>query len=490
MAAKQAFYKNVHSILFAAWRHRYLLVVPALVLPVLAFLLSQVTPKRYISHTTVLIQETTKLNPFLQDFSVSTQLKERIAGLKALLHSRHMLLEVAEELGRIESPEDDHASHEVWVLSQGLAVQLIGSDMIKLSYRSSNPVEMAHVLEVVAKHFLENLLAPERSSVNASETFLADQLAIQQNSLVSAEKKLAAFKGKNSARLPNQYQFDVQQMRAAEDSLREKQTLLAGAKAKTDSLKTQLLKTNPMLSKIEENLVRLRADLSMLKTRYTGAHSRVVSLQREITQLQIERDAVLASTNQLTNLDIQQLWHLASELSLDSNAGSVRPLLVSQLESLEAASADERQLEQEIAQLEFVIADLGVKLESYAEIEQQLIELERDIQTKQTLYNDFLKRYELAKVTGALGRYEKSDRVKVIDQPFVPGTPINPSTILYVIGGLFGGLALGAGIALVLEVSNTRVYRKDELEKLTGMPVLTRLPRVSEAALQTSVAVE
>ncbi len=484
MISKVTVYRNLHVLLAAGWRRRYVIVAPVLIMPLLAAVLSVTSTKQYVNHTTLLIQETTKLNPFLEDFSVSTQLKERMAGLKALLHSRHMLLAVAEELGMVNASDAYSAEQAVRRLSGGLSVRLIGSDIIKLSYRSGQPEQMAEVLNVVTKHFLTDLLAPERSSVNASETFLQEQLVLQETSLIKAEKQLAVFKAKNSARLPNQYSFDVQQMRGVEASLRDKKTALAGAKAKTDSLRRQLLKTNPMLAKLEENLIRLNADFSMLKIRYTDRHSKVIAKKREIEQLQRERDFVLETTQQLTELDIQQLWHLASELkATGSGEGAVRPLLVSQLESLETATADERQLEEEIAQLEFVLIELSKKLEAFAGVEQSLIELERDIQTKQTLYNDFLKRYELAKVTGALGRYEESDRVKVIDQPFTPYAPINPSLIIYVVAGVFGGFMLGAGLALMLEISDTRLTRRDELERLTNIPVLTRIPKVQPSAL-------
>jgi polysaccharide chain length determinant protein (PEP-CTERM system associated) len=486
MGNKTVIYRNIHRILTSAWRRRYLIVLPVLVLPVMALLVGITTPKQYMSHTTVLIQETTKLNPFLEDFAVSTQLKERMAGLNALLHSRHMLLAVAKELGRIDSFEDVQAEAVVRNLSNGLSVRLIGSDMIELRFRSHQPDQMVRVLDVVLDHFLRNLLAPERSSVNASETFLQQQLELQASSLLESEKALAQFKAQNSAKLPNQYRFDVEQMRDAEASLREKQTVLAGAQAKTESLKNQLLKTNPMLAQIEESLVRLNAQMSLLKTRYTNQHSQVIAVKRELDRIRIERDLMLETTAKLTNLDLQQLWHLASELNQTNGFVNTRPLLVSQLEALETASADERQVAQEIAQLKSFIEQMSTKLESFAGVEQQLIELERDIETKQSLYNDFLKRYELAKVTGALGRYEESDRVKVIDQPFTPGAPMNPGWVIYLVAGVLGGFALGSGLATVFEISDTRITRREELQNLTGVPVLTRLPRVAELLISES----
>ena len=42
----------------------------------------------------------------------------------------------------------------------------------------------------------------------------------------------------------------------------------------------------------------------------------------------------------------------------------------------------------------------------------QLRKLERDYDVKQSLYKDMLSRYEMAKVTGKLVKYEGPDKVK------------------------------------------------------------------------------
>lgn len=498
MSTKAAVFLNLHVLLASVWRRRYVIVLPIFILPMLVLPIGVLTPKQYLSHTTVLIQETTKLNPFLSDFSVSTQLKERMAALEALLHSRHILVAVAQNLGWIDDEQDSRMGSVIGQLSSSLSVRLIGSDMINLSYRSTRPEEMADVLTAVSEQFLANLLAPERSSVNASETFLASQLELLETSLVTAELELAEYKSLNSAKLPNQFAFDVKLMRDAESDLRIKQTELAGARAKAESIKMQLLITNPLLATIEEKLLRQSSELNTLKTRYTSAHSKVVAAQRVMDRLVQERKQVMSTTVELSEGDLEQLWHLATVLSISDEQGATRPLLVSQLEAMESAKSTEQQLLRETEQLTQVIDGVRLKVEAFAGIEQQLNELERDIQTKQTLYNDFLKRFELAKVTGALGRYEEGDRVKVIDQPFIPQAPINPSIALYLVAGIIGGIFLGGGLALMFEMSETSITRRDTLEKLTRISVITRIPKlvvtlqrpVSPALLQTQPEVK
>jgi len=82
MTTKASVFLNIHVLLASVWRRRYIIIIPMLLLPLLSTLLGMLTPKQYLSHTTILIQETSKLNPFLSDFAVSTQLNERMAALE------------------------------------------------------------------------------------------------------------------------------------------------------------------------------------------------------------------------------------------------------------------------------------------------------------------------------------------------------------------------------------------------------------------------
>ena len=75
-------------ILTSAWRRRYMIVIPIIIMPFIGLIIAKISPKHYESHTSMLIQETAKMNPFLEDLAVSTMLKERLSALQTLLHKR------------------------------------------------------------------------------------------------------------------------------------------------------------------------------------------------------------------------------------------------------------------------------------------------------------------------------------------------------------------------------------------------------------------
>ena len=100
------------------------------------------------------------------------------------------------------------------------------------------------------------------------------------------------------------------------------------------------------------------------------------------------------------------------------------------------------------------------------------------------MYEDLLERYELARVTGALGFFEKEKRIKVIDIPFTPSVPNNPSAILFLIAGILGGVVFGIGCAIFASINDHSIRYKKQVELKLGQEVLTRIPRVAPQDLR------
>lgn len=483
-------YLNLHHLLLACWRRRYLLFWPIVLMPILVLCVGFLTPKKYVSHTTMLIQETSKLNPFMADFAVSTQLEERMNALSALLHSRHILLQVAKDTGLIEQENSQKAAQVVQRLSDALQVQLIGKDMIKITFSSDDPTKMAEILQTVSDHFLQTLLAPEKSSMQGSESFLGNQIKAQQAELDKAEQALADFKKQYSSNLPDQFNFDVQQLRASENLLLSKQNELAGASAALESFNAQLLKTNPVLASVEQEMIESQAKLSQLQSRYTDEHSQVIAEKQNLERLREKREVLLKDSQKLQGADLETLWQLASGLTQSTDPNAPRTLLVSQLEALQNAKSKQSQLQNETAQLQQVVDGLKKKLDVFSAVEMQLAALERDIGTKRNIYNDLLKRHEQARVTMALGSFEQQDRVKVIDAPFTPYQAVNLPMMAYLLLGLVSGLVLGGGLVLISETIDSSITRRDIVTTLCGAPVLSRLPDLSVMSVQSTPAVQ
>lgn len=488
---------NFYLILMAAWRQRYVILIPVLVLPVLGGAIATTQGKIYDTHTTILVQETSKLNPFLEDLSVSTNLKERMAALDTLLHSRHVLSSVADELELFEEGVSEAEKDRIIRrLSSGIGLNQRGKDLVQISYRAGSPDDMKRTLEVVSKYFVDQLLAPERSSIAKSEEFIKAQIEQQKEELLRAEQSLSDFKHKNAARLPAFHGGNVKRLRELRQLLAEKNVELSGATAELSSMDKQLTSTNPVVGALEKRIVGLTGELELLRSRYTDQHSKVVHAQRQLVHLREKRNYLIEKTSKLTPEQVERLWNLAmsstnnGEVNGNTSIGDqsrVSTLLVSQLQDIQKSKTKEQRLKQEISSIEAQISNMDMQVRSFATVERELTELERDLDTRQKLYNEFLKRYEMAKVTGSLGKFEEKNRIKIIDQPYTPSAPSNIPALIFVVAGIIGGLALGAGLALLLELLDTTLRRSDQLQQMTNAPVLSRIPKLKPLAISDTV---
>ena len=412
-----------------AWRRRYVIAIPFLIMPIIGFAVGLVSPKTYTAHTSMLIQETSKLNPFLEDFAVSAMLKERLSALQTLLHSRHVLYKVAVDRGLIDEKsskvEQDRA---IYLLSSSLRMEMSGKDLIRIQYTASDPEVIEPILQTLSGYFIEQLLAPERSSMEDSSEFLMDLLADRKVELERSENALAAFKNKHAEQLPELHMGNVSRLAQLKNRLFEREAELAGALNSLGTIDQQLSKTNPVMAKLEEEIVTLQSNLTLLRARYTDGHSSVQGTLRRLTRLQTERNNALSNIDNQVNAD--QLITMAGAANSDTNGTQPR-LLISQLDRLQSVRNKVSALTEEVKSLRQMIVEQTKQTSQLGELDKQLNILQRDLKVKNKLYEEFLERSELARVTGSLGTFEKENRIKIIDLPFTPSIPSSPSAFVF-----------------------------------------------------------
>lgn len=486
---------RVYCILHGAWRRRYTIAVPILMFPIIGLVIGVTGPKHYKAHTSMLIQETAKLNPFLEDFAVSSMLKERVDTLNTLLHSRHILQAVALELELIDlETSDTERDSIVMKLSSSLTMKMIGKDLIRIDHSANDAANMKDFLQSVSTHFIEQLLAPERSSITDSAIFLNEHLERRRADLDIAEQALSDFKSEHAEALPELHSMNIMRLNQLRQSLAEYESEFSGAVKNVSGIKQLLSQTNPVIAKLEEAIVQNRSTLALLSARYTGRHSKVQAVKRTLRRLEAERSNTIEITERIVDEDT--LWDIAisrqtrvrqsnSHEQSSEDKSETHPILISQLSNLLAAKRKSDGLGENISRLKSLIHNLNENVNSFGDKENQLIRLQRDLKVKRDIYEELLQRYEMAKVTGSLGRFEQAKRVKIIDRPFTPTAPNNIHFIVFFIAGIFGGLFLGCGFALLLEMCDTTVRYRNTLEDITQVPVISRIPYINENVLFT-----
>ena len=72
----------------------------------------------------------------------------------------------------------------------------------------------------------------------------------------------------------------------------------------------------------------------------------------------------------------------------------------------------------------------------------------------------------------------KMDNVQIIDLATLPAAPVEPNRMNNVLLGLFSGVALGIGFAVLLEYLDRSIKTEEQIFDLLGVPVLGSVPHV------------
>lgn len=477
MLVREQIKRLLYLTLYAIYTRAKLFVIPLLVVPFVIILLTVTAQKKYVNHATILIEESALLNPYLDDLSFSFDLSNRMAALRTLVISRKVLIAVAKETQLVPenaTPAQIEKIHQE--LSQALSLSLVGDELVRVNFIWHEQSKMKLVLEKVVEKFIERLLAPTRASLDSSEQFFYQQLNSIRDELELSEEALAAFKSTNSNTLPAVLHSNRQTFDKLLSDQQQKTIVLSGAQAKLKALATKMGQANPILGRIEEKIIVAESELSFLKTRYTEKHSKVISKKRELQSIRNRQQSLLESAEDLDPTNIEQLWQMAN--TLPSGKDNESNVLVSQILKLEEAKNEVAQHQQEYDMLEQQVKLVGERLLVTSDIEKQLRKLERDYDVKQSLYKDMLSRYEMAKVTGKLVKYEGPDKVKTIERAYSPTQPINTSLVASIIVGIILGVFTSSTIVFVATLFDSHLKDIQTIEKLSSLEVVTILPIV------------
>jgi capsular polysaccharide biosynthesis protein len=70
----------------------------------------------------------------------------------------------------------------------------------------------------------------------------------------------------------------------------------------------------------------------------------------------------------------------------------------------------------------------------------------------------------------------QGERLLVVDPAVPPDAPSGPSALLVVISALVAGFTLGSVLALIIDLVEDRISDPEELEAMTGLPILGIVP--------------
>jgi len=460
----------IRRFMEAGWRRRYLICVPIVLMIPLGLVAARMAPKTYEAKTIILLQEPSTANPFLDDFAIGLKLKDRMNALRSLLRSEHILLGVLREMGRVDDKAvPAEVAFEVRKLAEAVSVELAGNNLIELRISGKKPAGMGALLKAITDRFLDQLLSPAQSRLEATRTFLKQQMKDQRAHLDGLEDQLAALSRKHEDNIPDVMSAKTRQIEQLESNLRTAREQLTSARLDVASARRKLISANPAIEELDARIAQARGELALLSARYTETHSKVQSVQQRLEQLEGERKQVVAGLGQGTEAPTQT-----------ASTQALTDVPAAQLSNLQDARARASAKAQQVSDLKAEIAETRAALRTLEPIRARAQALSADVEQARARHDALRERYENASISYALGQFQASERVKVIDPPADPKAPVTPPGIIYLVASVFGGVSLGLGLAVVMELLDQRLRTSREFQAFGNARVVARLPRLGE----------
>ena len=322
------------------------------------------------------------------------------------------------------------------------------SQIVKLSYDSTDPELAANIVNSIAGNYIKMNLERRVDAAGFAKVFLNNQLADVKSRLEKSQVELNEYlKEKGIFKLGGEESADL---------TATKITQLAEAlgKAETDRIEAQSkyeqgqgaqgvakVLDSPTVQALKKNLVDLQSKYQEQLQVYKPGYPQMVQLRRQIKQIENEINTETRFIKQTVE-------------------GSLRTEFL-------AAKDNEAKL----------FAELELQKKYFVEVRDKDIgynTLFREVETNKSSYDGLLTRLKEVNVAGGVD----SNNISVLDPAVVPFDKHKPNTKLNLALGLVLGIFLGTVTAFLLEFLDDRVKTTDELENLLGMPLLGMTPSV------------
>ena len=476
---------NIDDYLAMLRRRMKVIVIPALLAPLLGFLVSFAFSPKYTSQSLILVEEQKVPEGYVKPV-ITEDIVQRITTMQQQVLSRSRLQPLIERLGLAKGRSVDEAVDSI---RQNLAVDPVGSNTTStkkrrqsgdvpgfyVNFTDDNPHEAQQICSEVTSMLLEENLKLREAVAQSTTDFLSRQVEEAKRNLDDQDSKLATFKKQYIGQLPGDEENNLKILMGFNSQLDANTQTLNRAqqdKAYTASILAQQLaawkstqsSTNPQA--LEQQLASLQSQLITLQARYTDDHPDVAKTKHDIAELQRK----------------------LKEINSDSSQGVDATEKVEKVDSSEPPEI--RQLRLQIHQYEQVIAQANAREKSLQDqirsyqgrvalspaVEEQYKQLTRDYETAHKFYNDLLAKKSESEMQTDMERRQQGEQMRLLNPANLPDKPSFPNRWLFAGGGLGAGLGLGMILTLWLELRDKAIRSEQDVLAVLELPLLASVP--------------
>jgi len=519
--------------LLAYWRRRKVFAAVAVTLLTATLLIAVFWPPRYRSSATILIEQQEMPQDLVRSV-ITTYADQRVQVISQRVMTSQNLMTLIDRYNLYPDKRDRVPREELLdTMRDDIDLKMISASVIdprsgqpthatiafSVSYDSRSPSVALKVANELATLYLNENLTTRAQQSRQTASFFTEEAALQKEKIDTLDQKLADFKKKHEADLPEFVQQNVGLEDRARLSLQEVQDHISALDSQIVLLRAQLSQISPTAQVYKENgervfgaadqLKALKAKLAGLKGRYAPDHPDVIATERQIAGLEQEvaasddsadlvrklseaRAQLAAATKKYSadHPDVVRLQREVKTLETEVEAAPQgaadnvaqdhpdNPAYVQIKSQLDALIPEREREVRKGEELQSRLNELGRNLSSSPEVEREYREINRDLEAAQFQYGQILAKQSEAQIAVNLETEQKGEKFTMIEAPQPPEKPVSPNRILILAIGLV--LSLGAGVAAVLgsEALDASVRGPKDVRELLQIAPLAAIPVV------------
>lgn len=453
---------------------------------------SWVLPPTYRSGTLILVEQPTMPKDYVTP-NVSDDLQDRLRSITQQILSRTRLLHIIDQLGLYaDSRQQLTPDEKVERMRKKIEIELVRDAGDRISsfnvyYSAHDPHVAQQVTSELTNLFInENLEVRQQQSEDTTK-FLESQLEAARKTLSDQEEKVREFKGQHVGELPAQVGSNLQilaglqsQLQTEEDALNTArqqrvylETLVNQYRSLQGTPKTSTGAATVGLPAIDEELEKLRAQLTDLRSHYTDRHPDVRKLKEQIADTEKTRDRIVTDLKAKASAPADPDSANSPDASAMTDPSSPMVQLQGQLQGNRVEITNR---ERSVADLKNKVIDYQARLNQEPVREQQLSDLTRGYDQSKANYDELLKKKNESAMATSMELLQQGERFRIIDPPSLPVKPDFPNRLKFCGIGLGVGLVLGVVVAGAFEMMDDRIHDEKELQELLPVAVISEIP--------------
>ncbi|MGH7649184.1 MAG: polysaccharide biosynthesis tyrosine autokinase [Gemmatimonadaceae bacterium] len=332
-----------------------------------------------------------------------------------------------------------------------------GTDVIDVSFASTDPVLAQRVVNTLVSVFQQNSIEDAAQAARLRRVFIEGQLRQNDSSLTVARLALSEFRSREKAYSAREkFQAQASDVERVQDQIREVQLEQRMYAAVLQQLRA---------GKGRESLQQLGAALS---AQGAAASPIITDQYQSLVKLQSARDSLLTLGSAPTNPDVKRIDVLETTAigRLASVLEGIQSSLATRLTTLQGLRATSTDVLATIPASDADEARLTEREESFQKIADQL--------------RDEFQRARLSEAA-------EVGSVEIVDVASRPRAPIGTPASAKIMFGVLLGLFFGSGCALVIEHLDQSIRGRDDVESSLQLPGLAVIPRLETGVLTTRV---